>query len=316
MRAQAAQQPSLSRPRAIRWIALTLGVVFLLTAGVAAWALNRYVIDHVEVENASSYEQLSNTSNSSQAVITDTTYTTDNTSITISKVEKGSGIDQVTYFLADITTTDATLVRSAFAEDKFGTSIVQRTSEIAAANNAIFAINGDYYGFRDDGILIRNGVIYRDKPARIGMAFYQDGTAKIYDETETSAEELLAAGVWNTLSFGPALVENGSIVADLGSVEVDTNFGNHSIQGTHPRTAVGVIDANHYVFVVVDGRERGYSRGMSLDELAQVMADLGATTAYNLDGGGSSTMYFNGEVINQPSNRGERATSDILYVAK
>ena len=76
-----------------------------------------------------------------------------------------------------------------------------------------------------------------------------------------------------------------------------------------------MIDANHLVFVVVDGRSEGYSRGATLPELAQIMLDLGAATAYNLDGGGSSTMYFNGSVINQPSNRGERATSDILYVA-
>ena len=63
---------------------------------------------------------------------------------------------------------------------------------------------GDYYGFRDNGIIIRNGVIYRDDPARIGLAFYLDGTMMPYDETQTSAQELLDAGVWNTLSFGPS----------------------------------------------------------------------------------------------------------------
>ncbi len=69
------------------------------------------------------------------------------------------------------------------------------------------------------------------------------------------------------------------------------------------------------MFVVVDGRQSGYSEGVTLTELADIMVDLGATTAYNLDGGGSSTMYFDGEVINSPSNGGERATSDILYIA-
>ncbi|TPX04197.1 phosphodiester glycosidase family protein, partial [Schumannella luteola] len=101
----------------------------------------------------------------------------------------------------------------------------------------------------------------------------------------------------------------------IDTAEVDTNFGNHSIQGTQPRTAVGVIDENHLVFVVVDGRQAGYSAGVTLTDLADIMISLGATTAYNLDGGGSSTMYFGGEVINSPSNGGERGTSDILYVA-
>ncbi len=69
------------------------------------------------------------------------------------------------------------------------------------------------------------------------------------------------------------------------------------------------------MFVVVDGRQDGHSRGVTMGELAQIMIDLGATTAYNLDGGGSSTMYYDGEVVNSPSNGGERGTSDILYVA-
>ena len=135
------------------------------------------------------------------------------------------------------------------------------------------------------------------------------------DETSTNADELVAAGAWNTLSFGPAIVEDGAVVEGIEDVEVDTNFGNHSIQGDQPRTAVGVIDDNHLVFVVVDGRQSGYSEGVTLTELADIFVDLGAKTAYNLDGGGSSTMFFDGEVVNSPSNGGERATSDILYIA-
>jgi exopolysaccharide biosynthesis protein len=138
---------------------------------------------------------------------------------------------------------------------------------------------------------------------------------QVYDETATSADQLLADGVWNTLSFGPALVEDGAVVAGIEDVEVDTNIGNHSIQGEQPRTAIGVTADGHILIVVVDGRDPGYSRGVTLTELADIMVSLGATTAYNLDGGGSSEMWFNGEVVNQPSNGGERATSDILYIA-
>jgi len=139
---------------------------------------------------------------------------------------------------------------------------------------------------------------------------------QVYDETTTSADELVAAGVWNTLSFGPAILEDGEVVDGIEDVEVDTNVGNHSIQGDQPRTAVGVIDANHLVFVVVDGRSPGYSEGVTLPELADIFQDLGATTAYNIDGGGSSTLYFDGEVVNDPLGKGEeRGTSDILYIA-
>ncbi|MFT4233230.1 MAG: phosphodiester glycosidase family protein [Leucobacter sp.] len=301
-------------------------VVALSAGGGAAWAADRFLIPKVEIDDVASYEAANSASSTSstgatssassaQATLTDTSYTSGDTSITIDTVTTGSGSDTVTYYVADVTLGDATELRSAFANNQFGENITEKTSEIAADNGAVFAINGDYYGFRSTGIVIRNGVVYRDEPARTGLAFYTDGRVEVYDETETSADELVAAGVWNTLSFGPALLEDGQVLSGIDDVEVDTNFGNHSIQGEQPRTAVGVIDDNHLVFVVVDGRDEGYSRGVTMTELAEIMQSLGAETAYNLDGGGSSTMVFNGEVLNQPSNGGERGTSDILYVA-
>lgn len=304
---------------------LTAGglVVALAATGGTVWALDRFVIPHVEVSDVAAYEaEQSGTTTTTtdeeadtEAVTTDTTYTSDDASIEITQYTEGSGDDTVTSYVADITLSDATVLRSAFANNQFGENITALVSETAEANGAVFAINGDYYGFRDTGIVIRNGVVYRDDGAREGLVFYEDGTVAVYDETATTADELLADGAWNTLSFGPALVEDGAVIEGIDDVEIDTNFGNHSIQGEQPRTAIGIIDENHIVIVVVDGREDGYSRGVTMTELADIMVSLGATTAYNLDGGGSAEMWFNGEVVNQPSNGGERATSDILYIA-
>ncbi|MFT4288323.1 phosphodiester glycosidase family protein [Nocardioides sp.] len=296
------------------------GAVVLTAGSASAWALNTYVIDHVEVSDTEAYEQAKGVTSgasldTSDVVATDDSWSADGTSVTITKVQTGSGSATVTYFVADVVLSDATVLRTGFAEDEFGENIIEKTSTIAARKEAVFAVNGDYYGFRSTGIEIRNGVIYRDKGAREGIVFYADGTVALYDETQTSAQELLDAGAWTTLSFGPALIEDGAILSGIDDVEIDTNFGNHSIQGSQPRTAVGVLDTNHLVFVVVDGRETGYSKGVTMTGLAEIMKGLGARTAYNLDGGGSSTMYFQGEVINQPSNGGERGVSDILYIA-
>lgn len=319
--------PGPAAPRAKRRTAVLasgLAVALSLT-GATAWAADRFLIEHVEISDVSAYEaenspvetssETDTAVDTSEAVLTDTSYTNGDTAVTITTVTEGSGDETVTYYVADVVLGDATDLRSAFAKDQFGENITELTSAIAADNGAVFAVNGDYYGFRDTGIVIRNGVVYRDEPARAGLVFFTDGTVEVYDETATSADELIAAGAWNTLSFGPAIVEDAAVVAGIEDVEIDTNFGNHSIQGDQPRTAVGVIDDNHLVFVVVDGRQTGYSAGVTLTELADILVDLGATTAYNLDGGGSSTMYFDGEVVNSPSNGGERATSDILYVA-
>ena len=302
-------------------------MAFTLSAGGAtAWALDRFVVPHVEISDVSAYQasQSGTTTGTSTAsdsttgaVATDTSYVSGSSNISVSKVTTGSGDSTVTYYVADVVLSDATALKSAFANNSFGQNITEDTSDIAADNNAVFAINGDYYGFRDTGIVIRNGVVFRDSGARQGLAFYRDGSVKVYDETTTTAAQLVADGVWNTLSFGPSLLDNGQVAAGIEDVEVDTNFGNHSIQGEQPRTAVGVIDANHLVFVVVDGRSPGYSAGVTMTGLAEIMQSLGATTAYNIDGGGSSTMYFNGSLVNNPLGQNkERGTSDILYIGQ
>ena len=320
------QQKTSRKPGRVRRAVIAGAVALTLSAGGAtAWALDRFVIQHVEISDVSAYQaSQSGTTTSavqagtstSAAVTTDTTYSSESSDITISTVTTGSGDSTVTYYVADVVLGDATTLQSAFANDSFGENITETTSAIAEANNAIFAINGDYYGFRDTGIVIRNGVVFRDEGARQGLAFYRDGTVKVYDETTTTAEQLVADGVWNTLSFGPSLLDNGEVAEGIEDVEVDTNFGNHSIQGEQPRTAVGVIDENHLVFVVVDGRSPGYSAGVTMTGLAEIMQGLGATTAYNIDGGGSSTMYFNGGLVNNPLGQNkERGTSDILYIA-
>lgn len=302
-------------------------MAFTLSAGGAtAWALDRFVVPHVEISDVSAYQasQSGTTTGTSTAsvsttgtVATDTSYVSGSSNISVSKVTTGSGDSTVTYYVADVVLSDATALKSAFANNSFGQNITEDTSDIAADNNAVFAINGDYYGFRDTGIVIRNGVVFRDEGARQGLAFYRDGSVKVYDETTTTAAQLVADGVWNTLSFGPSLLDNGQVASGIEDVEVDTNFGNHSIQGEQPRTAVGVIDANHLVFVVVDGRSPGYSAGVTMTGLAEIMQGLGATTAYNIDGGGSSTMYFNGSLVNNPLGQNkERGTSDILYIGQ
>lgn len=294
-----------------------LAGLFTVSAGTG-WALNRYVLDHVEVTNASAVT--SGTVQAAQAATTGTTtadgYTSDTATIAISKVVTGTGASTVTCYVADVTITDATILRSAFANDQFGTNIIANPSVIAKQAGAVFAINGDYYGFRDTGIVIRNGVAFRDEGARQGLAFHTDGSLKLYDETTTNAQALLDDGVWQTWSFGPGIVDGGKVLTGIDSLEVDTNVGNHSIQGSQPRTGIGMIADNHLLFIAADGRSSGYSKGVTMSEFAQIFVDHGAQVAYNLDGGGSTTMVLGDALVNNPLGKGqERGTSDIIYIA-
>ncbi|MCR5121261.1 MAG: phosphodiester glycosidase family protein [Ruminococcus sp.] len=213
-------------------------------------------------------------------------------------------------YAADVRLTSAEYLKTAFANDTYGKNVTAKTSETAEANNAVLAVNGDFYGARESGYVIRNGIVYRDTPSADDLlCIYADGTMKVVNQYDYSADELVDRGVWQAFAFGPGLVRDG-IITVSESDEVGRAMA------SNPRTAIGQISENHYLFVVSDGRT-SESEGLSLYELAEFMKSLGAETAYNLDGGGSSTMYFNGVVINNPTSNGrikERGVSDIVYI--
>ena len=307
----------------------SVGVLGLAAAGGTAWALDRYLIEHADVTSASDYQGLPGTQTSVTAapegtatsagdgVLDGLSYTSSDRSIAITAHTSGSGNSALAWYVADVQLKDVTALRNAFAKDTFGTNIIEYPTAIATSVGALFAINGDYYGFRDDGIIIRDGVAFRNEPARQGLAIMRDGSMVSYDETATNAAQLIADGAWQTLSFGPTLVDGGQAIQGIDQIEVDTNFGNHSVQGNQPRTGLGMIAPNHFVFVVVDGRSNGYSEGITMPDFAQLFVDLGAQVAYNLDGGGSTQMVFNDALVNNPLGKNkERGTSDILWIGR
>lgn len=254
----------------------------------------------------------STSAGASAVVLTDNTYSDGSVSITITT----DRVDGTDIYIADITLSSASELCTAFADNTYGRNIKEKTSTIADSVDAILAINGDFYGSQESGYVIRNGVLYRDTSAgsdQEDLVIMKDGSFQIINEGEVTADELISEGAWQVLSFGPALVENGQV-----AVTSDEEVG--KAMESNPRTAIGVIDDLHYVFVVSDGRT-SESTGLSLSRLATYMQNnLGVTYAYNLDGGGSSTMVFNGTIINNPTTDGnkitERSVSDIVYIAK
>ena len=264
----------------------------------------------VENENTNNSAVTATESSESAKTVTDSSYKDSNVDINITTVRKNN----TTVYVADVKLSDSSYLKTALAYDSFGTNVTETTSSMATNNNAILAVNGDYYGADRSGYVIKNGVIYRNTVRSDSeypdLAVYNDGSFKIIYETEVTAEELLADGVVNLFAFGPSLVENGEI-------SVDHNTEVRQAMTKNPRTAIGIVDKNHYILVVSDGRTNE-SEGLSLYELAEVLKEYGATTAYNLDGGGSSTMYFNGNIVNNPTTNGhnisEREVSDIVYI--
>ncbi|MGF7143886.1 exopolysaccharide biosynthesis protein [Anaerotaenia torta] len=243
-----------------------------------------------------------------KAAITKNTYRDSNIIITITEHRE---YDTAIY-VADVQVSSPEYLKTAFAQSAYGRNITEKTSVIAEENKAILAINGDYYGVQTKGYVLRNGILYRESAdsGQEDLVVWGDGSFEIITENDILASKLLEKGAVQLLSFGPALVKNGGIAVSEND-EVD------KAKASNPRTAMGIIDGLHYVFIVSDGRTRD-SSGLSLYQLAEFMQGLGADIAYNLDGGGSSTMVFNGEVINNPTTNGnrisERSVSDIVYI--
>ena len=285
----------------------------LLTSSFTYSMLKTFVLAET-ISTVSNTSSTSNTEVASQAVenaqVTATSYSDGNISVNLTE----KTVNETQVYVADVTLSSSDYLKTALAQNSYGTNVTAKTSVTAAENNAILAVNGDYYGANSSGYVIRNGVVYRDsvrEDASNGdLAIYKDGFFKIIYENQISADQLVQDGVVNLLAFGPSLVENGEI-----SVGINTEVG--QAMASNPRTAIGIIDENHYIIVVSDGRT-SESKGLSLYQMAEVMKSYGVKTAYNLDGGGSSTLYFNGQVINKPTTGGskisERAVSDIVYI--
>ncbi len=244
-----------------------------------------------------------------EPIITDTSYIDENTQITINTIRE---FDTEIY-IAEIIVSDSSQLMAGLAENSFGTNVKEKTSVISEENEGIIAINGDYYGFRDYGYVMRNGYLYREIQTPDGnedLVIFEDGNMQIFNESDISAQELAELGAVQIFSFGPGLISDGEVIVGEES-KVDRE------DESNPRTAIAMIEPNHYIFMVADGRT-DISEGLSLYEMALVLSEYDCEVAYNLDGGGSATMVFMGEVVNNPTTNGrdfkERSVSDIVYI--
>ncbi|MBP5631609.1 MAG: phosphodiester glycosidase family protein, partial [Clostridia bacterium] len=115
-------------------------------------------------------------------------YVDENITIELSTYEEyGTAI-----YVADVRLSSAEYLKTAFAQNKYGRNITEFTSEIARTNEAILAVNGDYYGVQKKGFVIRNGVVYRDSArGEDVLCIYADGTVGIVSDTERTADELV-----------------------------------------------------------------------------------------------------------------------------
>ena len=236
-------------------------------------------------------------------------YHTDRLDVSIEQKTKSG----MTYFVCDIRLSDVSQLRTAFAGDDFRSGIYEATSDIARRYSPVLAINADFCRYHRNGVIIRNGELLRKQNITRHHLMIVDENGNFSALTDRSgkqgvvADRLAKAGTWQTFEFGPVLVENGQAAELPNRFYVNCHDGYYE-----PRTAIGQIGPLHYIVIVVDGRRDGYSTGATIPQLQQLFLDEGAQFAFNLDGGGSTSLYFLGEVVNMPSSGKERSVSDII----
>ena len=234
----------------------------------------------------------------------DWSYSDDRQSIVIKRVQTG----KVTYFVADVQLSNPDLFRTELD------SGMAEVSTLASRAGAVLAINGDDYAAHKYGVIIRNGQLIRTHDTTRNLLIVdRNGDMRIKtdrrgEDYRALGNQLVQEGVLHTFEFGPELVRGGQAVPF--SPDFDVISLNPS--RLEPRTAIGQIGPLHYIIIVVDGRQEGYSEGISLQNLQQLFVAYGAGTAMNLDGGGSTELWFQGQSLNRPSGGKERRVSDII----
>lgn len=237
-------------------------------------------------------------------------YTDDSITVRLETREE----DGVVWRLAFVEIKSPTQLRTGIAGNKVTSSRTKLVSVMAKEYNAVIAISGDYY-INDPAKTsyeYRMGTKIRNKTNKKKDILFIDENGDFHTFVKSDKEKMAAFDksghqIINAFTFGPALVSEGNLL------ECDTKYG-YNPNKPEPRMAIGQMDKLSYVLILAEGRTSD-SEGVTHQQLADFAYDLGCIEAFNLDGGNTATMVFNGDYYQQKTAGNERDQSDIIYFA-
>ena len=217
-------------------------------------------------------------------------------------------------YIAKVKLFDPYAFKLALAKNR--TDSLETISDAASRTNAIFAINGGGFGAgkRDDEIISQmigaavvdgklvKPFVHTDEEDLFFVGI--DKSGNLVGNTPKTSEDVLALNPYQGASFIPILIQNGKKMPLPGPWKTSK----------HPRTIIGQYANDDLIMIVVDGRQGEWSSGITLERLQDKLIELGVKDAYNLDGGGSTAMYFKGKVLNKPSSGSERPVANHFII--
>jgi exopolysaccharide biosynthesis protein len=237
--------------------------------------------------------------------LSDSSYQDESLKVDIESQKIGDSV----YHVARNKIASPTQLRTALA-GPYGSKKTDKTTAVAAGNNAVIAVNGDYFQYRSSGFEVRQGEVLRKSRNTDLDLLVIDENGDFHILKKSNGKELAALltehTAVNAFTFGPALVKDGQVQ------NIYKSYG-FAPQDRAPRVGIGQMGPLDYVIVVVDGRQEGYSRGISIKMLAEFMGELGCQQAFNLDGGGTAQMAFMGKRVNDLAPE-YRRTADMIYI--
>lgn len=205
-------------------------------------------------------------------------------------------------------------LRRALAGNEYGSSVEEYPTNMAKNVNAVLAINGDFYNFRDLGITVYQRQMYRHNPKSVDTAYFTADGDMIFSKrgelTDKAAAEQFVADndVVFAVAFGPILVENGQLIP------VPDKYPIGEVNNNYSRAAIAQKDDLHYITMTVNF-EGPCQKTCTMAQAAEYIYAKDVRMAYTLDGGQTSSMVFNGELVNRVDWGNERTMSDIIYFA-
>ena len=222
-------------------------------------------------------------------------------------------VDNCVYTVAEVKIAHPSQFRRFLAGGEFGSDKQYFTTEMAASVNAVLASSGDFYGYRKYGAVVYQGQLRRFEGRNVDTCHINDDGDLLFTyrnqlKTEEDAKKFVEDNnVRFSLAFGPVLVDGGKI-------KVPGNYILGEVNGTYSRAAICQWDKLHYL-IVNTSQEQSYIKRHKVRFFAEFIKDLGCNTAYALDGGQTTAIVMNDELVTLPDYKTQRKISDIIYFA-